>query len=191
MLSQIELQHLLREPGIVLALDTNVLRQSRRLLELADRVNQLNKSPTRHIEVVIPAPAHGERIFQLRRLHGAAFSVEKVREFFAQKGVSIPAFDLDAAEGVAEALAQLFPDDRSWGMAKVKSALRRLGLPDTASAATRFPGTIDWLIAGQCYIRDWVLITDDTGNEFKVLRRRVQLEVAQRALDAEWQDSTN
>lgn len=185
MLSQRELRELLATPGTVLALDTNVLRQMRRLFDLADRVNQLNKSHSRAIQLVIPAPAHGERLFQLRRQHGAGFSANKVQDFFEQKGIAVPPFDLQAAEGVADVLAGLFPDDAAWGHAKVKGALRRLGLPEDASSKEQFPGTIDWLISGQALVNQWVLVTDDTGDEFSSLQRRATLELAEKALAAE------
>ncbi len=179
------LQNATPEQPVVLFLDTNAV-YLRRLVDLAnaaslwrDRANEPGV-----LRLCVSPFVVAERNAQERRRQrtlGRDFQSAKVWEFLESKGVDVPAFDRATADAVSERLDRWFPDDDMWRSAKWARVCDLYGTPrDSAKPAPKnrqISATIDWFIAASSH-DDWILVTDDAGDEFAHVARKVRYQVA-------------
>lgn len=170
--------------GAAVAFDTNVLHQVHALIKVADEVKKANATleatgkPT--IRVVIPALCWAELVLHQRHRYSAKYDETRLKVALIAGAMTVESFVATDAEGVARYIETDYPTDRAWQVGKRASMLARLGL--TEAPGKGVPATVDWYIAGQSMVRDWILVTEDQGTEFKGQVVRVKLNTLERAL---------
>jgi hypothetical protein len=146
--------------GVTLAFDTNCIIGKKtgaltfgafaKIANAVDTLRSLERTPHK-LDIVVPSPVHFEVLHDLRvELHGkdAAFNPKLVTSSLKSKGVRVVPFD---PVTTSEKLYEWYPTDEEWRAAKGS-----------------YPrATIDWLIATQAAHSDWVLVTSDTGPEYR------------------------
>jgi hypothetical protein len=177
-----------RSPTI--AFDTNAIfgdhRSSDPGIELIDTINLINerRSAAPVIGMVIPALVLHEKLRKMAQRRGKAFDVSLPLAFLRAKNLVVKGFGLPHAVGTADRLSRAHPRQEDWRAFKKRRCLECLGLPETTS--TQGDGhacgaTVDWLIAGQAELKGYLLVTGDTGAEFRGLALSAPL----RATDGE------
>lgn len=174
------------ERPLTLTLDTNAVF-GKKLIELMEQINQWGAALDRvgairvrlNPLVFVERNVH-ERREQLKKKK--AFEPRKVREWLESKDIEVPPFDLETADRASATLVTWHATKDDWKRAKWERVCELYG---GTSAATSPPGrqisaTVDWFIAAAIE-RDAVLVTDDTGVEFRNVERRVTYEVAREA----------
>ncbi len=174
------------ERPLVLTLDTNAVF-GKKLIRLMEQINRWGVVVDRvgAIRVRLNPLVFVERNVHERRVQlekKKEFEPRKVREWLESKDIEVPPFDLETADRASATLVTWHATKDDWKSAKWERVCELYG---GTSAATSPPGrqisaTVDWFIAAAIE-RDAVLVTDDTGVEFKKVERRVTYAVARDA----------
>lgn len=179
------LQNATGEQPVVLFLDTNAV-YLRRLVELANEASRWRDRANKPdvLRLCVSPIVCAERNAQERRWQrtlGRDFRSAKVWEFLASKGVDVPAFDRAIADAVSERLDRWFPDDDMWRSAKWERVCDLYAPAEDSPKPTpkhrQISATVDWFIAASSH-DDWILVTDDAGDEFARVARKVRYQVA-------------
>lgn len=133
-------------------LDTNVLWSGRQIRALCDLARLAGH------QVVVPALVHAERIAQMRRERGSAFSEEAVESFLNTHNIRIEPFDRVDAERAANVLAVAFPTEDDWSAAK------------HSATSGRHPATTDFFIGAPLVDAGHTFVSGDKGVEFRSLK---------------------
>jgi hypothetical protein len=182
-----EIIRLIGQGSLTIAFDTNALFRNKQLTKLCDSINHLNLIEDKYqITLVVPAPAHTEKLRQLKQQRNNSYNHKVVLQGLMDKGINIASFKSCHAEIVAELLYKQFPTDKDWQTFKRQRCIDCLGLGEfkkniKSSVGKKCSATVDWLIAGYAYAEDCLLVTDDTGKEFKGIDKKTtfdELEVA-------------
>ncbi len=172
------------ERPLILTLDTNAVF-GKKLVKLAEEINRWGTASDRvgALKLRVNPLVFVERNVRERRKHGDRFNPKTVLEFLASSGVEVPPFDLEMADRASATLVSWHPEKDDWTRAKWERVCELYGVKsDAKSVPTRqISATVDWFIAGAVE-SDAVLVTDDTGAEFKKVERRVTYAVASGAL---------
>lgn len=126
------------------------------------------------MQLIVCTVAHAEKLFDLKQKYRDTFDMSVILAQLESKGVQVEPFSALNAVAVAERLGSAYPDSRTWHQAKKKRCLGCVGLPLTTPApgtGRRCGATVDWLIGGHALASGCLLVTDDTGAEFKGLER--------------------
>ena len=149
----------------VILADSSVARSWPTFARIASMVKLL-RDAGKDLRLVVPAIAHTEIVFALRRKKGAGFDAQQVIGPLQQRGVVIEALDREAAEKVATVLSLWFPSDDAWKAAKTN-------------------GNLDWHIAAHAEsLENSTLLVHDRGPEFA----RVSNPITADALISQLQD---
>lgn len=180
----------MRNGGVALAFDTNAIYDDRRFIKFCDRLAmynlRLDTARNPGIRLIISAVAHAEKLFDLKQKFQEKFKVDEILKGLARKNVDIQAFESRHSLETAVRLGQRYPKDVDWHKAKRARYIAALGLPaDTDAPATgkHCGATVDWLVGGHAQAEEAILVTNDTGPEFRGLAERVKLEILEDALD--------
>ena len=153
----------LRLAGILI--DTTEIRgrRHRRLCREAAR---------RGIPVYVSAITHGEILRHIRTelpKTGGQYSPVTVAQSLADLGIEVTSVDERVAATFAEAVWGLWPTDEEWQERKRARCRAMLGLGDNAgNPGARCSATSDWFIAATAAAHDWLMVTDDRGDEFAI-----------------------
>lgn len=177
------------ERALSFVLDTNVIWDSKRLTQLGNKVQELNRRLPKAsgLSLLIPALCVGEKLLHLSRVKGTAYAPKQF--FFMLEdipSIKIVAFTATEAEQLVKILQPHYADERGWYDFKRDQYLRRLGIDVEAWADKNDAGstpagkhcslTVDWFIRAQAEAPDHWLVTNDRGNEFKALERRIRFD---------------
>ncbi len=192
-----DLEEALRAGGISLTMDTNVVsgggNHFRQYSKIVQGVKNLNaKFELEHphrtpVKMRVSALVHVEVLFDLRQTHGSDFDASKASSGLANTGLLVRDFDLRAAETCARVLGGWFPTSGEWAAEKRARLVRAMGLEPKdpqPSRSRHFPATVDSFIAAQAEGDDDILITNDKGSEFDRVKRKVDVETLEKALQA-------
>jgi hypothetical protein len=151
----------------VILADSSVARSWPTFAKIASMVQRLREAG-RDLRLVVPAIAHTEIVFALRRKKGAGFDAQQVMGPLQQRGVVIEALDSAAAEKVATVLSLWFPNDDAWKAAKTN-------------------GNLDWHIAAHAEsLENATLLVHDKGPEFANVSKPISADALIAQLDAEF-----
>ncbi|MCP4698275.1 MAG: hypothetical protein GY862_15685 [Gammaproteobacteria bacterium] len=171
---------LCHESEISIAFDTNAMFNDVQFTELCGDISRINegRKGEKSIKIIVPAPAHTEKLHDLRQRHGNIYDHQIIVNGLKRKGVVISAFESRHAEVVAGLIGERYSTRRKWQDFKRKRCIECLGLNEKNLEAVPGTGrncgaTIDWLIAG--YSEECLLVTDDTGQEFERIERKTRL----------------
>ena len=147
--------------------DSSVVRNRwKQFFDLASVVQQL-RTKEKPIVLVVPAIAHTELVFALRREHGSTFNPQMVVDGLKRREVVVESLDQPAAERVATILASWFPTHDDWLSAKTN-------------------GNLDWHIAAHAMSIDGAtLLVHDKGVEFSKVERKATLDAVLAELQQE------
>lgn len=183
-----ELAARLRKGPVTLAFDTNAVYSDRRLFDLCDLVDQFNvrqeAAGRARVRLLLSAVAYAEKLFDLKQKFRDKFDMKTILEGLRRKNIEFQPFDDRHALETAVHLGQQYETDEKWQQAKRARYLSALGLSrNTAIEATGSScgATVDWLIGGHALAEGCILVTNDTGIEFKGLER-VRLDVLEAAV---------
>ena len=146
---------------MIFLLDTSVIT--------AGRLDALAiAASSRGNKLVVPALIHAERVFQLRRRHGATFDAAVLHAWFENYAGVIVIEPLDAplAETVAHSLHARYPVDNDWRRAKCAAYHRCVGNEPPAGAGTRRCGAPLDLYVAALASPDRPVISEDRGPEW-------------------------
>ncbi len=168
---------------LILTLDTNAVFEDK-LITLADHLSIWADAYRRSgaVKLRLNPLVFVERNVQERRKRKESFDPDTVRTWLASKDIEVPPFDLETADHASATLVTWHATKDDWKRAKWERVCELYG----GSSATKSPpgrqisATVDWFIAAAIE-RDAVLVTDDTGVEFKKVERRVTYAVARDA----------
>jgi hypothetical protein len=179
-----------RSGGLTLAFDTNALFRDKRLFAVCNGVSRYNErlkerglSPVR---LVVCTVAHAEKLFDLKQAFKETFDRDVILQGIQRKGLIIQAFEIRHAMETGVRLGERHATPDAWHAAKKKRCLQCLGLPSETPLEATGQGcgaTVDWLIGGHARAEGFVLVTDDTGPEFKGLTERLKLSTLEEALE--------
>jgi hypothetical protein len=100
--------------------------------------------------------------------------------------VSIAPFEYRHAEAVAQLIGRQFPTVEEWRKFKRQECINCLGISktqyDIPGSGKECGATVDWLIAGYAHAENYLLITNDKGNEFKNIKKKTTLEILEKAV---------
>ena len=146
-------------------LDTNVLTPGR----LRQLVLAMQK---RGGKLYVPALVHAERLFQLRRQHGAAFNPAEVEVFFDtyREVLEVQPMDRALAEALANTLCLRHPTQDAWLAVKRQSYLRAIGREVSQAEALALGNRpcgapLDLYLAALAS-PECPIITEDAGHEW-------------------------
>jgi predicted nucleic acid-binding protein len=184
----------IRAGGATLAFDTNAIlgysKAERRavfggfltMCDAADRLRNEASSPL-PIAIVVPSLVRLEGLHDLRvDLGKKPFDASKVVQDLKNKA-DVTAFDEDAAIKASGALHRWFPSHEAWHAAKRDRCLEVLGLQRAADREQSGLASIDWAIAAQAEAEGWILVTADTGAEFRQVSFKITKTDLRRLLD--------
>lgn len=179
----------LRSGGVEFMVDTNILRTSTKLFNLAERIVKLNEiqSNSESSKLIVSQVVCAERLFQLKRQHRDRYDRDEFLQQFPAKGIEQEAFDASHAHHFAEIMYSKFETDDRWHEFKLDWYIKKLGITDrnlVKAKGKHCSATIDWLILAQADMRNRWLITKDTGLEFELTERKVLLAEVDSTLDA-------
>lgn len=117
-----------QEIELTIAFDTNVLFRDKSLIKLCDNVNLLKLYGNKKIRLVVPAPAHLEKLHDLKQQRKEDYNLDFVLKSLGDLGIEITAFEPRHAEIVAELIGKQFPTTQDWRNFKRKRCLNCLGL---------------------------------------------------------------
>lgn len=172
-------EDLIRRGGATLAFDTNAIlgfsKAERRtvfggFMRMCDDAELLRSGAARPlpISLVVPSLVRMEGLHDLRvDRRTKPFDGNKAAEDLRSKNVRVVAFDEDAAINASAALHRWFPSHEDWQTAKRDRCLEILGLPSAAAPGQAGLASLDWAIAAQAEAEGWILVTADTGAEFR------------------------
>jgi len=186
-MNQNDILNLLRQGQLTIVFDTNALFGDRRLKKLCTSVNRINRLDDKYqLKLVVPAPAHAEKLRQIKQhltKQHKKYNHEFVLKNLKDMGIEIASFESWHAEKVANLFHRQFPTQNHWNQFKLKRCLDCLGRNGLKrcldclelrsfeelieSTGQTCSATVDWLIAGYAHAINGLLITDDTGKEFK------------------------
>jgi hypothetical protein len=163
-----EVYALLCEGRLTIAFDTNALFGDKRFLALCNKFNRIKHFETDYqFKLVIPAPAHAEKLLDLKQKFQQKYDYNEVIIGLKDKRVTVMSFEPHHADIVANLIGKQFPNKKDWYQFKLQRCLDCLGLKlkhyEGAATGKHCSATVDWLIAGYAYAEDCLLITDDTG----------------------------
>lgn len=169
---------------LILTLDTNAVFEEK-LVTLAEHLSIWADAYRRSgaVKLRLNPLVFVERNVQERRKRKERFDPTTVRTWLASKDIEVPPFDLETADRASAMLVGWHATKDDWKSAKWERVCQLYG---GSSASKLAPGrqisaTVDWFIAAAIE-REAVLVTDDTGVEFKKVERRVTYAVASGAL---------
>lgn len=173
------------EEEVVLTFDTNAIfghGKNSRFLKLCDDINRLNRMrEPKSIRKVISAPVYMEKLHDLRQ-DLENYDHRKIERFLEEKGIEVLPIVRQHAEHVATILGELYPETKDWHAFKRRQCLSCLGLTHLADEVKGkgkdCGATIDWLVAGHASAEGYVLITNDTDEEFDRVTRKTTFESA-------------
>lgn len=170
--------------GAAVAFDTNILHQRRTVVEVAEGVKKANASLESAgkgtICAVIPAICWAELVLHQRHEYPEGYDESRIERALIESAMSVEDFTKSDGKAVAGYISGAYPDKVRWQKAKVDSMLSRLALADAPGKSV--PATVDWYIAGQAMARNWILVTEDSGAEFKGRLERTTLATLKSAL---------
>lgn len=174
---------MLSEPVVRLAFDTNALFRDRSFATLCRDLQRLSTHRESRLELLVSAAVHGEKLFDLKQARRGEYDYQVVVKSLLQLKLSILPFEEEDACVLGDLLGVTFPDAESWTAAKRSHYMKSLGLPDSCTKVRgkRLSATLDWLIAAHAKARRCVLVTDDRGPEFGLIRQ-VRLSILQSAV---------
>lgn len=168
---------LCQDVELTIAFDTNILFKDKSLIELCDKINHLKLYGNRKIKLVVPAPAHLEKLHDLKQRYKDTYNFEIITSGLRRKGLIVAAFEPRHADIVAGLIGKQFPTTKDWRDFKRNRCINCLGLKGTIDefivlgSGKNCGATVDWLIAGYAYAENCLLITEDKGEEFKDIRK--------------------
>jgi hypothetical protein len=178
-----EIFNLLRQGKLTIAFDTNALFGDRRLKKLCISISRINRLDDKYqLKLVVPAPAHAEKLRQIKQqLRKQHNNHELVIKNLEDMGINIAPFEPWHAEKVADLFNKQFPTQEDWNQLKLKRCLDCIGRNSLKRCCLKLnsfetliestgqtcSATVDWLIAGYALAEECLLVTDDTGKEFK------------------------
>ncbi|WP_428264178.1 hypothetical protein [Haliangium sp.] len=140
----------------------------------------------RRIRLLVPAPVHGEKLFDLKQNWRDRYDVIKVEEAVLRLGLVVVPFGAEHARRLAGLLGDEFDTPARWRDAKRQRCIECLGLKKLESqvkgSGRNCGATIDWLIAAHALAEDCVLVTDDRGPEFEQVTSKLKLDTLREAL---------
>ncbi|ATB35964.1 hypothetical protein CYFUS_001378 [Cystobacter fuscus] len=117
---------------------------------------------------------------------GMRYDASVVDQGLQDKGLHVVAFEKRHSERSAERIAGKFPDIDAWREAKRLRYVKSLGLTDSEELkkrGKRYSATVDWLIAAQASQEEWILVTNDKGDEFAGMELIMSLNALEELLD--------
>jgi hypothetical protein len=198
-----DILNLLFQGQLVIVFDTNALFGDKRLKRLCINVNRINRLDDKYqIKLVVPAPAHAEKLRQIRqrlKKQHKKYNHEFVLKNLKDMGINVTSFEPWHAEKVADLFHQQFPTQDNWNQFKLKRCLDCLGRNSlkrcldclkletfedfVESTGQTGSATVDWLIAGIALAENGLLVTDDTGQEFKGIEKKTTFDELEAAVN--------
>lgn len=202
-MNQNDILNLLRQGQLMIVFDTNALFGDKRLKKLCTSINRINRLDDKYqLQLIVPAPAHAEKLRQIKQSltkQHKKYNHEFVLKNLKDMGIEIALFDSWHAEKVAHLFHQQFPTQNDWNQFKLKRCLDCLGRNSLKrcldcleldsfekfieSTGQTCSATVDWLIAGYAYAVNGLLVTDDTGKEFKSISRKTTFDKLELAIN--------
>jgi hypothetical protein len=173
----LEVYQLLYAGQLTMVFDTNALFSNQRFRKLCNQINRIKDCDKKYqLNLVVPAPAHVEKLHDLKQQYREHYNFSEILKGLTDKGVSIVSFKPNHADVVANLLGEQFPTTQAWRAFKRNRCIACLGLNTTQMTQIQGGGktcgaTIDWLIAGYAEAEGYLLITGDTREEFKGIRK--------------------
>lgn len=188
----IEAVEVLLKGGVTVSVDTNKANSTRLMKDLSDAISRLNEAwaisaAGVRVTLVVSAIAFAELLLDHHQSSNSPFNFKLIDRFLASTGIGIEGFlDLDARH-FAHRVWQLVGDDEAWQRAKINNCFAELRLSarkeELLHPKARCSATLDWLIASQAEGREWLLVTEDRGDEFQGVERITTFETLKAALD--------
>jgi hypothetical protein len=181
-----EVYLLLCQGQLTLAFDTNAVFGHHQFWRICNKINQLNDKYRYEFNLTVSALVHTEKLFDLKQELKEKYNLEIVTQSLSSKRVSIKSFQVRHAEATASVIGKQFPTNDDWHKFKRQKCIDCLGL----QRIEHLPGkgktcgaTIDWFIVGHAYCEDYLLITQDGGEEFKGIEKKTDLASLEAAVD--------
>ncbi len=188
-MNQNEVYDLLKTCYLTMVFDTNALFSNQRFIKLCNNINRIKDCDNKYqFNLVVPAPAHAEKLHDLKQQYQEHYNSKEIMKGLTDKGISIASFEAHHADVVANLVGQQFPTTQAWRRFKRNRCLACLGLnTNTLTSIAQGSGktcgaTIDWLIAAYAEADGCLLVTGDTREEFKDIRKTT-LEDLEAAVD--------
>jgi hypothetical protein len=198
-----DILNLLRQGILAIAFDTNALFGDKRFKRLCTSINRINRLDDKYqLKLVVPAPAHAEKLRQIKqhlKKQDKKYSHEFVLKNLTDLGIHIAPFEPWHAEKVADLFHKQFPTEDDWNQYKLKRCLDCIGInclkrcldclelsfveEFIESTGQTCSATVDWLIAGYAYAENCLLVTDDTGKEFKGIEKKTTFDELEAAVN--------
>jgi hypothetical protein len=182
-----EVYELLQTGKLTITFDTNALYGDIRFLNVCDEIDEINNKLKYEIKIVISSLAHAEKLFHLKKKHKEEYDIGFINQVLKRKKVNIVPFEPDHAEAVAKWISTQFPTSEEWQMFKRQECINCLGINEDEN---NIPGSgkkcgarVDWLIAGYAQAKNYLLITNDKGNEFKHIEKKTTLKILEKSVN--------
>lgn len=181
-----EVYQLLCQGKLTIAFDTNAVFSHRKFWRICNKINQLNDKHRYEFNLTVSALVHTEKLFDLKQELKERYNLEIVSQSLSSKHVSIKPFEVRHAEATASVIGEQFPTNDDWRKFKRQKCIDCLGLQRTEhipGKGKKCGATVDWFIVGHAYCEDYLLITQDGGEEFKGIEKKTDLESLEAAID--------
>ncbi|WP_069470410.1 hypothetical protein [Candidatus Marithrix sp. Canyon 246] len=183
-MNQNEVYNLLNTYDLTVVFDTNALFSNQRFIKLCNNINRIKDYDNKYqFNLVIPAPAHAEKLHDLKQQYQEHYNSNEIMKGLTDKGITIASFEPHHADVVANLVGKQFATTQAWRRFKRNRCIACLGLNTNTQGSGKTCGaTIDWLIAAYAEAEGCVLVTGDTREEFKNIRKTT-LEDLEAAVD--------
>ncbi|MEK8018362.1 MAG: hypothetical protein VSS75_015950 [Candidatus Parabeggiatoa sp.] len=194
-MNQHEVYNLLCRGELTMAFDTNALFSNKRFRSLCNGINRLKDCDKQYqFNLVVPAPAHAEKLHDLKQAYRDHYDFNEVIKGLTDKGIRIASFEPHHADIVADLVGEQFPTTQTWRTFKRDRCIACLGLNKDQITLIQGSGktcgaTVDWLIAGYAKAENCLLVTGDTREEFKNIMKTT-LEHLEAAVEQLLQEAT-
>jgi hypothetical protein len=172
-----EVYRLLCTGELTMAFDTNALFSNQRFRKLCNNINRIKDCDQKYqFNLVVPAPAHAEKLHDLKQQYREHYNFNEIIKGLTDKGITIASFEPHHADVVADLVGEQFPTTQAWRTFKRNRCIACLGLHTDKITHIQGSGktcgaTIDWLIAGYAEAEGCLLVTGDTREEFKDIKK--------------------
>ena len=181
-----EVYQLLYQGKLTLAFDTNTVFSHQRFWKICNKINQLNDKYHYKFSLIVSALVHTEKLFDLKQELKETYKLEIVTQSLNSKHISVKSFEMHHAEATASIIGEQFPTPDEWHQFKRQKCIDCLGVQKTENihgTGKKCGATVDWFIAGHASSENYLLITQDSGEEFKGIKNKTDLKSLEIAID--------
>jgi len=181
-----EVYQLLCQGKLTFAFDTNAVFGHHQFWRVCNKINQLNDKYHYEFNLTVSALVHTEKLFDLKQGLKEKYNLEIVTQALISKRVSVKPFEVHHAEATASLIGEQFITNDNWHQFKRQQCIDCLGLQtreDIPGKGKKCGATVDWFIVGHAYCEDYLLISQDGGEEFNGIYKKTDLESLEAAVD--------